>query len=125
MVSSYDELKQISRSQKRQQLALMILSVVLAASTIVTWKAVGAMREANTIQKEVLESRKESAPRKAALRRPNARLENQASSDSQRPRGSTRSSAQKQAVDQPAAAESAPRAPFNNTQALMARPGRQ
>ena len=61
MTASYEELQQIVKSQKRQQVALIVLSVVLAGSTIVTWKSVAAMREANEMQKQMLESRKVSA----------------------------------------------------------------
>jgi len=55
----------ISRSQGRQQLALIVLSVVVALSTVaytwITWQSVAAMRAANEIQKQVLELQKQSA----------------------------------------------------------------
>ncbi len=49
----------ISQSQSRQQILLILLSVVIAVSTIaytyITWQSVSAMREGNRIQQEFLE----------------------------------------------------------------------
>ena len=125
MMSSYEELKQISRSQRRQQVALIVLSVVLAVSTIVTWKSVAAMREANEIQKQILESRKARPAPKAALRRSNPGSETQARAEPHRQPGSTHPSARKRMDDPPAAIDSAPAAPLPSTRALPDRPGRQ
>ena len=125
MMSSYEELKQISRSQRRQQVALIVLSVVLAVSTIVTWKSVAAMREANELQKQILESRKARSAPKAALRRSNPASETQARAEPHRPPGSTHPSARKRMDDRSAAIDSAPSAPPPSTRALPDRPGRQ
>jgi len=63
-----DELIQLwgkySKSQARQQIILIILSIIIASSTIaytiITWQSVKTMREANSIQKSIyfLESKK-------------------------------------------------------------------
>lgn len=57
--------ERISRSQGRQQLVLVLLSVVVAGSTAVytwiTWQSVVAMREANEIQKQLLALQKQPA----------------------------------------------------------------
>ena len=56
LIGLYDK---ISQSQSRQQILLILLSVVIAGSTIVytviTWQSVSAMREGNRIQQEFLE----------------------------------------------------------------------
>jgi hypothetical protein len=56
--------ERISKAQGRQQLVLIILSVVVALSTAaytwITWQSVAAMREANEIQRQVLELQKAS-----------------------------------------------------------------
>ena len=60
----------MSRSQGRQQVVLIILSVVVAASTAaytwITWQSVVAMREANEIQKQLLALQKQSATSQGA-----------------------------------------------------------
>ena len=61
-----DELKilygNISKAQGRQQSVLIALTVVLAISTALytwtTWESVSAMREANEIQRQLLEPNK-------------------------------------------------------------------
>lgn len=62
--------ERISKAQGRQQLALVILSIVVAASTVaytwITWQSVAAMREANEIQRQLLEFQKVSAAKQAA-----------------------------------------------------------
>jgi hypothetical protein len=49
----------ISRSQARQQIVIIVLSVVVAVSTAaytwITWQSVAAMREANEIQRQLLQ----------------------------------------------------------------------
>jgi|GEM_PF-6710278 len=56
LFSLYDN---ISRSQTRQQIVLIALSLVVAVSTAaytwITWQSVAAMREANDIQRKVLQ----------------------------------------------------------------------
>jgi len=125
MTASYEELQQIVKSQKRQQVALIVLSVVLAGSTIVTWKSVSAMREANEMQKQMLESRKVSAAPKATVRRSSARPDTQASVESRRPPGSTQSGAQKRISDRTAAIDSAIDVPVPAARTPLDRPGRQ
>ena len=52
-----------TKSQGRQQIIIIILTVVIAASTAVytwiTWESVSAMHEANKIQMQLLELKKE------------------------------------------------------------------
>jgi hypothetical protein len=124
MTASYEELQQIVKSQKRQQVALIVLSVVLAGSTVVTWKSVAGMREANEMQKQMFESRKVSAAPKAAVRRSNARPDTQANAESRRPPGSTQPGAQKRISARTAAIDSAID-PVPTTRTPLDRPGRQ
>ncbi len=60
----------ISESQGRQQLVIIILSIVVALSTAVytwiTWQSVVAMREANEIQKQLLALQKQSLSKQTA-----------------------------------------------------------
>ena len=69
----------ISNAQSRQQLVVIILSVVVAASTAVytwiTWQSVAAMREANEIQRQLLELQKSSVVTQTA---PNPALQRDA-----------------------------------------------
>jgi len=55
---------QSSRSQSRQQVILIALSIVVAVSTAaytwITWQSVAAMREANEIQRQALAAQKAS-----------------------------------------------------------------
>jgi hypothetical protein len=125
MTPSYEELERMVKSQKRQQVALIVLSVVLAGSTIVTWKSVAAIRAANEMQKQMLESRKVISAPKAAVRRSNARQDTQASAESRRPPGSTQRGAQKRIGDRTAAIDSAIDVPVPTTRTPLDRPGRQ
>ena len=125
MMSSYDELKQISKSQKRQRVALIVLSLALAASTIVTWKAVAALREVTQIQKQALEPRKPGTAPKTALRRPNLRSETQANASSRRTQGLARPGVQNATGDRPTAVDSAPDSQAPGKHASLERPGRQ
>lgn len=127
MVSSYDELKQIARAQKRQQLALMVLSVMLATSTFVTWKALVTLREANEISRQTVDSRKPASAAKSAARRTGPHPE-QASAEPKRPQATTRTVARKHLEDASGTTENKPTAdsaPQPTRQALMTRPGRQ
>ena len=55
----------ISAAQSRQQVVVIILAIVVAVSTAaytwITWQSVAAMREANEIQRQLLELQKSSA----------------------------------------------------------------
>lgn len=66
----FEQSARISRSQGRQQLVLIILSVVVAVSTAVytwiTWQSVEAMREGNEIQRQLLAFQKQGAVQPAA-----------------------------------------------------------
>ena len=125
MTASYEELKQIVKSQKRQQIALIVLSVALATSTVVTWKSVAALHEANEMQTQMLESRKVISAPKVAVRRSNARPDTQANAESRRPQGSTQPGAQKRIGDRTAAIDSAIDVPVPTTRTPLDRPGRQ
>jgi hypothetical protein len=72
--------KQFAQSQRRQEVVIVLfLSAVIAIATAIytwnTWKSVVAIREANEIQRQLLELQKASSLSKVALtpRRPNAR----------------------------------------------------
>lgn len=60
-----DRYDKAARSQARQQWALIVLSVVVALSTvaytIITWQSVAAMQDANQIQRQLLEIQKRQA----------------------------------------------------------------
>ena len=58
MMSPEEQLEKIAKSQSRQQIALIVLSIVLVASLIVTAKSLLAMREANAVQREQLVQQK-------------------------------------------------------------------
>lgn len=81
-----DLYERISKAQGRQQLVLVILTVVVAVSTVaytwITWKSVAAMREANEIQRRLLEFQKPSAAKPTA---PNTTVEGDARKSSARP----------------------------------------
>lgn len=55
-----NQYKSAADAQRRQQNMLLILSIVVAISTVtytaITWQSVKAMREANTIQRQLLAS---------------------------------------------------------------------
>lgn len=78
--------ERISKAQGRQQLVLVILTVVVAASTVaytwITWQSVTAMREANDIQRQFLELQKPIAADKTA---PNSTGERDTRKSSARP----------------------------------------
>jgi len=56
LIDRYDK---ISKAQGRQQVLLILLSAVIAGSTVaytwITWQSVTAIREANQVQKQLLE----------------------------------------------------------------------
>ena len=66
MTSSSIELEQIARSQTRQQILLIILCIVLAASTVITWRSVRVMREANEIQRQLLTQQADAPPKSSS-----------------------------------------------------------
>jgi hypothetical protein len=59
-----------SQSQSRQQSILIVLSIVVAVSTIVytwiTWQSVAAMREANEIQRQSLQFQKQQHEKRSS-----------------------------------------------------------
>lgn len=78
--------ERISKAQGRQQLVVVVLTVVVAASTVaytcITWQSVAAMREANEIQRQLLELQKPSAAKQTA---PNPTVEGDARKNGARP----------------------------------------
>ena len=52
MMSPEEQLAKVAKSQSRLQIALIVVSVVLVATLIVTWKSLTAMHEANALQRE-------------------------------------------------------------------------
>ena len=77
MTSSSIELEQIARSQTRQQILLIILCIVLAASTVITWRSVRVMREANEIQRQLLTQQADAPPKGPQKRRTTVRPRDQ------------------------------------------------
>jgi hypothetical protein len=78
MMSPEEQLEKIAKSQSRQQMALIVLSIVLAASLIVTWKSLTTMREANALQREQLVQQKpdpapQAAPTRKSIARPHVK----------------------------------------------------
>lgn len=64
--------KQFAESQRRQQVSVVvILSVVITVATAlctwITWESVAARREANELQKQLIELQRAGTPPKAAL----------------------------------------------------------
>lgn len=67
LIASIDRVREmqdsISTAQSRQQWVVITLSVVIALSTVfytwVTWESVTAMRESNTIQRQMLDVQRE------------------------------------------------------------------
>jgi len=76
----------ISRSQARQQVVIIVLSVVVAFSTAaytwITWQSVAAMREANEIQRQLLQLQTRSTAVQTA---PNPTVERDARKSGARP----------------------------------------
>jgi hypothetical protein len=74
-----DLYNRISASQSRQQAVVIGLTIVLAISTAlytwITWQSVAAMREANEIQRQLLDLQKAGGPAKTA---PNSTVETDA-----------------------------------------------
>jgi len=69
LVSFY---KQFAESQRRQQVSLVVaLCVVIAIATAlytwITWESVAARREANDLQRQLIELQRAGPPSKAAL----------------------------------------------------------
>jgi Na+-transporting NADH:ubiquinone oxidoreductase subunit NqrC len=74
MMSPEEQLEKIAKSQSRQKIALIVLSIALVASLIVTWKSLATVREIKALQQEQLALQKpESAPQAAPAKKPNAR----------------------------------------------------
>ena len=123
MTSSQEELKQIARSQKHQQIALTVLSVVVAVSTFVMWRAGSAMREANDIQRQMTVSQKSEPARKAAsARKPNTHASNATMRD---PSQRSPSAGQNRIGESDGQAAGTGNAHIASTNPLLARPGRQ
>jgi hypothetical protein len=84
MMSPEEQLAKVEKSQSRMQIALIVLSVVLMATLVVTWKALTAMREANALKSEQLVLQKpESVPQVAPTHKstPRARVKSSTSTD--------------------------------------------
>jgi hypothetical protein len=121
MTSSSIELEQIARSQTRQQVLLIVVCILLIASTIATWKSVSAMREANQIQRQLLAERAEAPARSPQKRQASTRPASKASADSRR----TRSARAEAGSGRQATLDGTVPADPAATHALVARSGRQ
>jgi hypothetical protein len=124
MTPSDEELKQISRSLARHKIALIVLSVIVAASTIVTWKSVAAMRAANEIQRQLLAPQKaDGTPKAGQARRSSARSATKSSVESLRSPGVP--GAGERIGNRQPVIDSTPGARVADTRAAADRPGRQ
>jgi hypothetical protein len=84
MMSPEEQLAKVAKSQSRLQIALIVVSVVLVATLIITWKSLTAMHEANALQREQLSMQKtEPAPQAAPAKRPGSRTRAKASPNSE------------------------------------------
>jgi hypothetical protein len=122
MTASSIELEQISRSQTRQQILLIILCILVAASTVATWRSASALREANKLQKEFSAQSAEGSRKAPQARRANARAATKASAESHRP---TNPRAQGSTGDKRGTAESAPHGDPTGTRVALVHQGRQ
>jgi hypothetical protein len=123
MTPSCRELEQISKSQTRQQILLIILCIVLAASTIITWKSARAMREASEIQRQLLAQTADAPSKGPQKRHASARPATKASTQSRRSpslRHEVEETGNRQAMTERTA-----RADLTSAHALLVRPGRQ
>ena len=124
MTSSDEPLEKIARSQKRLQIALIVLSVVLAASTITTWRSIAAMREANEIQRQLLGQQKaDPGPKAAPARRSSARSGSKTNAPSH---GSQSLPAEQERTgNRQGAVDGTPGTHLANARTLPSQPGRQ
>jgi hypothetical protein len=123
MTPSSMELEQISKAQTRQQVLLIILSIVLAASTIATWQSARAMRDANEIQRQLLAQTADTPSKSPQKRHASARPGTKASTQSRR--SPSLRHAVEEAGNWQAMTDDTARADLTNTRALLVRPGRQ
>lgn len=134
--------KQLAESQRRQQVTVVvILSAVIAVATAlytwVTWQSVAARREANELQRQLIELQRAGPPPKAApTQHSNARRAVQTSAELHRTPSTTQASehestsTRQTAIDSktpPAAVSNSPPSPhgWNTRSAMLDRPGRQ
>ena len=134
--------KQFAESQRRQQVAVVvILSAVTVVATAlcawVTWESVATRREANELQRQLIELQRASPPSKAALTpRSDAQRAVQANAEPHRVQSRTHSSGQESTGSRqtaiegkaaPAAENNSPPSPHNSSarSAMLDRPGRQ
>jgi hypothetical protein len=134
--------KQFAESQRRQQIAAVaILSAVTVVATglctWITWESVGVRREANELQRQLIELQRAGPPSKAALMpRSDAHHAVQASAGPRRGQRPTHSSEQKSAGSRqtaiegkalPAVESNSPPSSHNWSvrSAMLDRPGRQ
>jgi hypothetical protein len=134
--------KQFAESQRRQQLTVVIiLSAVIAVATAlytwITWESVAARREANELQKQLIELQRAIPPSKTALApRSNARRAVQATAEPHRaprptlPNGHESPGSQHTAIDgeaPSAAGNDSPSSPrtWSTRSVMLDRPGRR
>jgi hypothetical protein len=124
MTTPQVDLERIAKLQSRHQIVLIVLSVVVALSTLVTWKSVAALREANEAQRQAAATRRTDAPAKGAfIRRPSA--SQQSAADSEPRRASTFSSGRERATDRQPSAEAPRSTQVAGANTTVERPGRQ
>jgi hypothetical protein len=134
--------KQFAESQRRQQVVVVVILSALTAlatglCTWITWESVSVRREANELQRQLIELQTASPPPKAALTpRSDAHRAVQASAGAHRAQSRTHSSEQESTGSRqsaingkarPAAENNSPPSPRNWSvrSAMLDRPGRQ
>jgi hypothetical protein len=133
--------KQFAESQRRQQVAVVVILSALTAvatgfCTWITWESVAVRREANELQRQLIELQRASPPSKAALAPHSDAHRVQASAEPRRVQNRTHSSGQESTGSQQTAIEGkaarvaendSPPSPRNWSvrSAMLDRPGRQ
>ena len=121
---SHEEIQQIFKSQTRLQIALTVLAVAVAISSVVTWRSTSAMREATEIQRQWLSAQKTGSPRKAALARPSGAHRASSGASTEVQHASATSNTKERAGDQ-ATASAAPADAHVASTNPPGRPGRR
>jgi hypothetical protein len=83
MTPSSRDIEQISRSQSRQQILLIVLCIAVAACAAATWRAGSAMRDATELQRQTLAEAADAATKQPRKRQVSTRAGKKTSAQSQ------------------------------------------
>jgi hypothetical protein len=122
MTPSSRDIEQISRSQSRQQILLMVLCITVAACAVATWRAGSAMRDANELQKQLLAEPTGSATKRSKKRQVSARA---AKKPSAQPHASSLPHERSGASDRRVTDDNSVPTDLASTRTALARVGRQ